>query len=349
MTETKAIPNVSLKTETIHPYECIFVNDEVLFSEDNGEWRETPQWVNYLLSFGYQLESKPSTRRIVLISLPCDSAAAGLIALGAMRKRLEIAGADDSATHFQRIVNLARTRDTRVALIKHTERRRKYRGPYFVDGIRSEGKIWVKLATGFLGTRGMITCENAREWKFDGGPPVQAILGEKVPYENFYSAMMANSGAVNISNLCHSDSGICFAGRITGEKRTHVFLAGIRFKLNDSIADLSQLLTIQSWLPGKISRVIFFNTRVNKFDRYSGCPGLVIADGDSAFLRVLDQNGFLNASVVGVLDRTIDREKLESIGNKLAGLNQWYVQDTELQDSMKSTIKGISVLILKRA
>ncbi len=348
MTETNAIPNASLKNQTIHSYERIFVNDEVLFSENNEEWCDTPQWVNYLLRVGYELESAPSTRRIVLISLPCDSAAAGLIALGAMRKRLEIAGADDCATHFQRITNLARTRDTRVALIKHTETRHKYRGPYIVDGIQSEGKIWVKLATGLLGTRGLITSENANEWKFDGAPPAQALLGEKVPYEKFYSAMMASGGAVNISNLCHSDSRICIAGRIMGENRTHVILAGIRFKLNDCIADLSQLLTVQSWLPEKISRVIYFNTRVKKFDRYSGCPGLVIADGDSAFLRVLDQDGFLNASVVGVFDRTIDREKLESLGNKLSSLHQWYVQDYELQDSMKSTIKGISSLILKR-
>lgn len=348
MTETNAITNASLKNQTIHSYERIFVNDEVLFSENNEEWCETPQWVNYLLRVGYELESAPSTRRIVLISLPCDSAAAGLIALGAMRKRLEIAGANDFATHFQRIENLARTCDTRIGLIKHTEKRHKYRGPYVVDGIQSEGKIWVKLDTGLLGTRGLITPENANEWKFDGAPPAQALLGEKVPYEKFYSAMMASSGSVNISNLCHSDSMICIAGRIMGENRTHVILAGMRFKLNDCIADLSQLLTVQSWLPEKISRVIYFNTRVKKFDHYSGCPGLVIADGDAAFLRVLDQDGFLNASVVGVFDRTIDREKLESLGNKLSSLHQWYVQDNELQDSMKSTIKGISSLILKR-
>ena len=39
--------------------------------------------------------------------MPCESAAAGLVVLGAMRRRLSIEGANDSDSHFQRIEQLA--------------------------------------------------------------------------------------------------------------------------------------------------------------------------------------------------------------------------------------------------
>ena len=348
MPDAKDIKDETLKNDIQPSSSLSSSRGELLFSENNGEWCTMPEWADYLLRFGYDLENNPSTRRIVLISMPCDSAAAGLIALGAMRKRLEIKGADDFATHFQRIENLTKNHDIRIGLIKHTEKRRNYRGPYVVDGLHSEGKIWVKLLTESLFYREIITAENASNWKFDGNPPAQALLGDHIPYEEHYAAMINKNSPINTDNLRHSDSGICIAGRVTGERHTHGIFSEIKIKINSYIVDLSQLLTVQDWLPGKISRITFFNTRTKEFDRNPGYPGLVVADGDLAFLRVLEKDDFRNTSVVGVIDRTIDRGKLESLGNKLADVHQWYEQDNGLQDTIKPTIKGLSILILKR-
>ena len=57
----------------------------MLFSEDNDSWREVPDWASFLLRLGVKFPLDPiETRRICLVSMPCDSAAAGLVALGAM-------------------------------------------------------------------------------------------------------------------------------------------------------------------------------------------------------------------------------------------------------------------------
>ena len=45
--------------------------------------------------------------------MPCESAAAGLVALGAMRRRLAVDDANDSLAHFQRIERLAGHKEVR--------------------------------------------------------------------------------------------------------------------------------------------------------------------------------------------------------------------------------------------
>lgn len=60
----------------------------MLFPEQDSEWRTVQPWMDFLNQFGYgwRLETT-GPRRILLISMPCDSAAAGLVALGAMVRR----------------------------------------------------------------------------------------------------------------------------------------------------------------------------------------------------------------------------------------------------------------------
>jgi hypothetical protein len=318
----------------------------MLFAEEDGKWQAIPQWADYLIRFGYGWpESDSMTRRVGLISMPCDSPAAGLVALGAMRKRLELDDANDLATHFKKILDLARTGDTETQLFKH-------KVPYVVDGMYSEGQIWVRqvsrMPTKVISSKVIISAANANDWKLEGEPPVQALHGEQVPYERYYAALVEKSRPLNASNLARSDSRICLAGRVTGEQSTQRILARIQFQVNGCITNLSQLLTVQYWLPGKISRVLFFNTRTSEFDRNAGQSGLVVADGDTAFLRVIDKDEFRKCSIVGIINRTIERDKLELVGSKLADLSQWYVQDEELQNFIGTPLRGISVSILRR-
>jgi hypothetical protein len=49
-----------------------------------------------------------------------------------------------------------------------------------------------------------------------------------------------------------------------------------------------------------------------------------VADGDAAFLKVLDSSEFSSSDVVGVIHRAVARESLEAIGFKLSSLTQWY-------------------------
>src|ERR1700694_3416217 len=76
----------------------------LLFSEADSPWQAIPRWANFLIRCGYACAgSDASSRRIGLISMPCESAAAAVVALGAMRRRLTLAQANDLTSHYQRL------------------------------------------------------------------------------------------------------------------------------------------------------------------------------------------------------------------------------------------------------
>ena len=169
-----------------------------------------------------------------------------------------------------------------------------------------------------------ITRSAAIDWRVSGEAPVTVLNGQQVPNSQFYAHLVKNGGEIKPSNLSESHSQICLAGRGVGEARTRDCITNIRFENDGCEADLSQLLTVQGWMPGTVSRVMFYNARTEEFDRQRGKPQVVIADGDTSFLRVVDGKDFEYSDVVGVIHRTMERDKLEAIGTKLENLRQWY-------------------------
>jgi hypothetical protein len=315
---------------------------QMQFSESNGPWRTVPPWADFLVTLGFKwLVTEPMARRIGIVSMPCDSAAAGLIALGAMRRRLECQNANDAASHFQRIEALLSSGGSHTFL-----RHRTLKGRFVVEK-RDEIGLWVRQESSATALRTVILPGQAIAWRFDGEAPVQTA-GEEVPYRRLYEELVNGAGAVLTSNLATSDSGVCLAGRVSGESASQTILATCRFRTTNSDADLSQLLTVQRWLPGRISRVSFFNARTGQADRNSGSPTLVVADGDAAFLRIVDATEFRQCDVVGVIHRAVDRDRLETIGVKIADLGQWYAGDTALPESLTSPPRGIAVSLLIR-
>jgi hypothetical protein len=188
--------------------------------------------------------------------------------------------------------------------------------------------------------------QSAFDWYFDGEAPVHAHQGAEPPYAELYEAL--EGGAVIKSNLRQSDSAICLAGRVAGGSVSKAIFEGVRLKKDSFSADLSELLTVQDWSPGKISRISFFNTRTQQLDRNAGLTRLVIADGDAAFLRVLERTEFKSSDVVGVIQRAVDRERLEALGFKIAELQQWYSPEVGMQGSMPPPPPGIAILLLRR-
>jgi hypothetical protein len=127
-------------------------------------------------------------------------------------------------------------------------------------------------------------------------------------------------------------------------------MSRIKFRESDRQADLSQLLLVHEWnlIPGTISRVRVYNTRTEKFDRESGAPEIVVADGDAAFLKVLANTAFEDCDVIGVTHRTIEREKLEAVGNKLSVLRQWYRPGDSLLCKPLEPPRGVTISVLTR-
>lgn len=315
------------------------------FSEANNSWQAVPEWVVFLIEFGYHwMATNAQSRRIALVSMPTDSAAAGLITLGLMRKCMEYDDANDVDTHYQRLLNLAHEHPQELEL-RHINRP----GRYAFDGFNENGDPMVKKLNDDRRRRRVnIHRTTAVEWRIFGEAPVVIQKGQQVPNAEFYSQLVADGGNIREANFSNSHSNICIAGRVTGEARTKGWMTDVRFRENGYETDLSQLLTVQNWMPGTISRVRFYNSRTDTFDRESGTPQVVVADGDTSFLKILASTEFEECDVIGVMHRTMEREKLEAVGNKLSSLRQWYRPDESLLGELPEIPRGVTLAILQR-
>jgi hypothetical protein len=188
----------------------------------------------------------------------------------------------------------------------------------------------------------------ARDWSIDGQPAINsdtrlASLGA-APYEN-----VVDGASPLPENLSRSFSGLCLAGRSRGKSSSREMMGSVRFTCGGNEHGLADLLTIDDWSTSNpVSRVSFYNSRTRRLDRFGCSPSLVVADGDSGFLRVLDEQRFQNSDVIGVVERTLEHERLESVGNKMATLRRWYEVDVESARRADSAPNGITVTTLVR-
>lgn len=271
---------------------------DLKFSEANGQWQPLPKWAVFLIKYGFLCGAVPNVRRIGIVSMPCDSAGASLVALGAIRYRLSLVGADDSGSHFQRLQQIA-SQSARTTFLRHET----YNGRFQIIGKDRSGGLLVERAPSTVSqkrlSRTVIFPWNATAWQIEGEPPVMPLVGDNRPCRPFFERLVEGCETIAASNLSNSDSAISLAGRAAGETATRKVTAGIRFERDAQVIDLSQLMTVHGWSSSAVSRVTFFNTRTNEFDRYPAPPSLVVADGDLALHKVLATKEFANSDVVG--------------------------------------------------
>jgi hypothetical protein len=321
------------------------------FSEAGAPWQTIPCWADFLIRYGSAWGDRRDRRRIGIVSMPCESAGAGLVAVGAIRRRLSLHDASDCLSHFERIAKLAGRCDSETFLRHDT-----MKGRFRLDGIDQRGLVWVRRVSGGAGDpfaqngppRIVILASNANQWRFEREAPTVALQGIGLSYGPHYAGLIDGAAEPLPSNLAQSDSAICLAGRVAGESVSRNAFAAIRFDCDGQVADLTQLLTVHRWSPDTVSRITFFNSRTGQLDRDTGSTELLIADGDSAFLKALDADAFRRSDVLGIIDRAVDRDRLESVSTKLAGLSQWFAPEGQIPDGLPSTPAGITVLTLTR-
>ena len=188
----------------------------------------------------------------------------------------------------------------------------------------------------------------ARDYYIDGEPPPE-IGNREGALSGAVYAELGEGWQIIPSNLKRSFSGQCLAGRVSGETATREVCASIRFRSETGEHRLSDLLTIHGWSPSDfVSRMTFFNARTECLDRPAPAPALVVADGDESFLKVIERPEFQHSDVIGVIHRAMDRDRLERIGNRIGGLRQWYIEDSELLGLLPHALRGIGVLILRK-
>ena len=294
--------------------------------------------------------------------MPCDSAGAGLVALGAMIRDLSSPNADDVHGHYDALRRYARQylESCRICDMRcepelkgcgytseATGRVRYMGGHLYIVSEKTDfiaGNIW------FFGqgVNRWLNPRYATDWQIDGEPPPQLIDHMRALPEQVYTAIVDGAQVIP-DNLRRSFSGLCLAGRVAGQAATREAYASIRFRVGDIEYGLPDLLTVYGWHQcSEVSRITFFNARTQQIDRGAYAPALVVADGDVSFLRVLDRSEFQRSDVIGVISRAIERDNLEAVGNRMLGLRQWYAEDTELTGHLPALPKGISIAILRR-
>ena len=189
------------------------------------------------------------------------------------------------------------------------------------------------------------TPQYAINWHIEGEPPTEWNQPDGELSSEAYQTFF-NDAKILPENLRRSYSGLCFAGRAGGESVSRELCATTRFANVKAEYGLDDLLAIQGWSKCKISRTAFFNPRTEKLDRSNAAINLVVADGDTSFLKVCDHVDFSASDIIGVVHRNIERDRLEAVGAKILP-NQWFAPDIDMLCELPSQPKGISVVILK--
>ncbi len=335
----------------------------MLFVEGNRDWEDVPTWVRFLISVGYRWQQDLSIRRLGLISLPSDSAAAGLVTLGALLRDLENPNANDIAGHYAALARhaqqyLTSCRDCEYRCrpdIKKCGYVAEARGR--VRSVNSPHRVYVvsdrtnieqrELAFVYRDLIEFPKPQFATDWYLDNEPPLVLAANEGELCCDRYRGFFPEQN-IFAENLRKTYSGLCLAGRAAGERSTRDSFATVRFRQEGSDFRLDDLLTVNGWSDAAVSRVSFFNVRTEKFDRRNENPALVVADGHVSFLKATGRSEFQQGDILGMFSRTLERDALETLGNKIQSWSQWYETDHELLSRIAPIPRGIAVTVLRR-
>jgi len=188
----------------------------------------------------------------------------------------------------------------------------------------------------------------AAKYFIEGEPPPELAAGHGGTLDAEYGQFV-DGAEVLPENLRRSYSGLCLSGRVMGAVATREGLASIRFRSESREYTLPNLLAVRGWCAAQsVSRCVLFNARTARADGHTFEPALTVADGDASFLEAIDRPEFQRSDVIGVIPRTIDRDRLEGVGNRMQEMRKWYDEDPELTRRFAPVARAIGVSVLTR-
>src|SRR5262245_9630655 len=232
-----------------------------LFSEADLDWQPVSHWAEFLIRLGYGWPiATPRERRIALVSMPCDSAAAGLIALGALVRDLGNNAATNVGSHYDALLRFARQyisscRDCDMRCDPELKRCGYSREATGLVRDKDNKKYCISESTDFNNGRLVVAIERgtwavwpkrALDLRIDGQPPPRLSNAAGALPVDAYAAIV-DGAKILPHNLHESYSGLCLAGRAAGETASYRACSSIRFLCTDVEYSLPDLLTIQEW------------------------------------------------------------------------------------------------------
>lgn len=326
-----------------------------------------PTWVEAALSLGYSWrQSCNDTRRIGLLSMPCGSEVAGLVALGALRSDLERATANHVDTHFdlllrrclERMAALRRGDSTGLPSwdVRNVVENTCWR---FASDNESPDEIVIEDSThqrlikrgGKLTPnpngpcRRYIRRESALGWQLHNLPLPQIGPSGSALELSIYSALPGCNGPIIEDNLRRSYDGLVLVGQGAARDTTYMqkfYAAG--FASDNCQVPLGELLTLHSKERKYIQRLVFFNERAP--DNSGHEAWLVVADGLPALLSA--ERLFPASDIIGVCNRDATIEATDQLRDRMNEIIRYYT-DIYTGNCLPSVLpEGMLLRVLQR-
>lgn len=304
-----------------------------------------PTWAAAALGLGYRWRlSVSSARRIGLLSMPCDSEAAGIIALGALRRDLERTTSNHVDTHFDLLSRACRER---VAVHMHRENSSEelswdvrntvddtrwrfvaYDGDLdiIVLEIATHRPVIKRKGKSIPNPNGAcsryIMRDNAIGWQLRNCPLPQLPPDGKALEPSAYSSLPGCVGPILEANLRRSYDGLVLVGQGAARDSTYMqkfYTAG--FASADHRLPLGDLLTLHHSERKYIRRLRFLNERALQ-DEAVHAAWLVVADGISALLCA--EKLFPTSDIIGVCNRDASVEAIIQLKDWLNDISRYY-------------------------
>lgn len=331
------------------------------YFESNELCDEIPQWVAAGLSIGYRWEQGES-RRIALLSMPCDSEIAGFLALGALRKDLERSTANYLDTHFDLLVKKCLKFDSSQKSnlnsdwdIRHVD------GTYwhFVEYDPNSDAIIVKNAKHreLVKRKGKrihnphgicnryLMRSSALEWQLRGFPMPQSKKSAKSLNYFDYQNIPFTNGDILKENLSCSYEGLVLVG--SGAARDSQYMQkfySTGFYIDERRLSIGDLLTLHQESQN-ITRLRFHNERKEAVDELYPAS-LVIADGISAFLNASEW--FSDCDIIGVCSRDSTSEAIMQLKDFINDKARYYKDIDTSQHLLDKAPDGMLLRIMQR-
>lgn len=311
------------------------------FREKNNVWDKIPQWVESMIRFGYEWQKQEkNSRRIALLSFPCDTESAALIALGALRYDLERADTNILDDHFKLIKkNYYKNMNNMLEDNKWWDLRNVESGECFkfesydtatdsfkvVDSkykfkIKSKGRI-IKNPNGPLKLE--IFRENSHRYQINGYPVPFLGKGGVSKLSHLNINLPGCTGKILEKNLDISYYGLVLIGRGTSnDSNYYKRLGDISFIKDDYQYSLKNLLLIDGNINEDIRRLNFLSKfKEVEWEKSIGAK-LVIVDNIIA-LEAADEF-FPESDIIVTFNRAGSEESIEMIRNWILQKQRYY-------------------------
>ena len=325
------IPNQLVSTMHNH-------QSTITYVEDGQQYKEIPKWVRSCIHLGYtwKVKTNPWKRRIGVVSMPCKSVGAPLIALGSLISDLEREDANNINGHYEALCRardayLENEADSNGFVINSQGKKHKFSGQVgseeisvVVANYKEKVKKNGRLVTNPHGPCiSFITENNAKDWRLYGEPVIETTKVDKTLNKNDYQFIDDVGCSILSDNLQRSYTGLLLVGDGEGLESNYMkSIYDISFSKDEYKNKLGKLLTLHS-SSNEVTRITFCNKQ--HIDRQSREHYLVIADGASSFVKALSY--FKNSDVIGVYSRDEPSDNLLNITSMLGELGRYYTDD----------------------